>query len=149
MCDSLLFINNGRIVHHGDAESLKRSTDTLGGVLYDVQLDGDPQALSDWAVLQPNIEFLESRKTGGRIRIDTEDPNKAADVLSRMVKDNLRVIDFHREQRNLEDAFIDILANLEKDANFVSSPPPLPPQKEPTHPEVPATIPDPAPETLP
>jgi len=126
MCDSLLFINNGRIVHHGDAESLKRSSDALGGVLYDVQLDGDPQALSDWAILQPNIEFLESRKTGGRIRIDTEDPTKAADVLSRMIRDKLRVIDFHREQRNLEDAFIDILANLDKDKNFTPVPPPLP-----------------------
>jgi ABC-2 type transport system ATP-binding protein len=126
MCDSLLFINNGRIVHHGDSESLKKSTDLLGGVLYDVQLDGDPQALSDWAVLQPNIEFLESRKNGGRIRIDTEDPNKAADVLARMVKDNLRVVDFHREQRNLEDAFIDILANLEKNRPAFATPPPLP-----------------------
>jgi ABC-2 type transport system ATP-binding protein len=128
MCDSLLFINNGRIVHHGDAESLKKSTDLLGGVLYDVQLDGDPQALSDWAVLQPNIEFLESRKNGGRIRIDTEDPNKAADVLARMVKDQLRVVDFHREQRNLEDAFIDILANLEKNQPAFTTPPPLPPE---------------------
>ena len=112
MCDTLLFLNNGRIVHHGDSESLKRSSYSLGGVLYDVKLDGDPQALSDWAILQPNVELLESRKMGGRIRIDTEDPAKAADVLSRMVRDNLRVIDFHREQRNLEDAFIDMLSNI-------------------------------------
>jgi ABC-2 type transport system ATP-binding protein len=126
MCDTLLFLNNGRIVHHGDSESLKRSSDSLGGVLYDVQLDGDPQALSDWAVLQPNIELLESRKTGGRIRIDTEDPAKAADVLSRMVKDNLRVIDFHREQRNLEDAFIDMLSNIENGKQAVRTPPPIP-----------------------
>jgi ABC-2 type transport system ATP-binding protein len=126
MCDTLLFLNNGRIVHHGDSESLKRSSDSLGGVLYDVQLDGDPQALSDWAVLQPNVELLESRKTGGRIRIDTEDPAKAADVLSRMVKDNLRVIDFHREQRNLEDAFIDMLSNIENGKQAVRTPPPIP-----------------------
>jgi len=126
MCDSLLFLNNGRIVHHGDSESLKRTSDALGGVLYDVQLDGDPQALSDWAVLQPNIEFLESRKTGGRIRIDTEDPTKAADVLSRMIHDKLRVVDFHREQRNLEDAFIDMLSNLEAQEGLKTTPPPIP-----------------------
>ena len=52
MCDSLLFINNGRIVHHGDAETLKRGSDSVGGVLYDVQIDGDPQAVSDWCVLR-------------------------------------------------------------------------------------------------
>lgn len=113
MCDSLLFINNGRIVHHGDAETLKRGSDSVGGVLYDVQVDGDPQAVSDWCVLQPNVEFLEARKNGGRIRIDTQDPAKAADVLARMVKDQLRITEFHREQRNLEDAFIDILGRLD------------------------------------
>lgn len=125
MCDSLLFINNGRIVHHGDAESLKQGSDTLGGVLYDVQVDGIAQAVSDWCVLQPNVEFLESRKHGGRIRIETDDPAKAADVLARMVRDGLRVTEFHREQRNLEDAFIDILGRLEAGKSAVA-PPPLP-----------------------
>ncbi len=125
MCDSLLFINNGRIVHHGDSETLKRGSDGVGGVLYDVQVDGDPQAVSDWCVLQPNVEFLEARKRGGRIRIDTEDPAMAADVLARMVKDKLRVTEFHREQRNLEDAFIDILGRLDAGKEAVA-PPPLP-----------------------
>jgi ABC-2 type transport system ATP-binding protein len=113
MCDSLLFINNGRIVHHGDADALRRSSDSVGGVLYDVQVDGDPQAISDWCILQPHVEFLEARKHGGRIRIDTQDPAKAADVLALMVKDKLRITEFHREQRNLEDAFIDILGRLD------------------------------------
>ncbi len=125
MCDSLLFINNGRIVHHGDAESLKQGSDALGGVLYDVQIDGNPQAVSDWCVLQPQVEFLESRKHGGRIRIETDDPAKAADILARMVKDGLRVTEFHREQRNLEDAFIDILGRLDAGKPAVE-PPPMP-----------------------
>jgi ABC-2 type transport system ATP-binding protein len=125
MCDSLLFINNGRIVHHGDAETLKRGSDSIGGVLYDVQVDGDPQSVADWCVLQSNVEFLESRKHGGRIRIDTQDPTKAADVLARMIKDNLRITEFHREQRNLEDAFIDILGRIESGQEAIT-PPPLP-----------------------
>jgi len=112
MCDTLLFINNGRIVHHGDAETLKRGSDTYGGVLYDVQVDGDAQAVSDWCVLQQHVEFMEARKHGGRIRIDTQDPAKAADVLASMVRDGLRVVEYHREQRNLEDAFIDILGRV-------------------------------------
>ncbi len=125
MCDSLLFINNGRIVHHGDAETLKRGSDSIGGVLYDVQIDGDPQTVSDWCVLQPNVEFLEARKHGGRIRIDTQDPAKAADILARMIKDGLRITEFHREQRNLEDAFIDILGRLDAGQEAIT-PPPLP-----------------------
>ena len=128
MCDSLLFINNGRIVHHGDAETLRRGSDIMGGVLYDVQVAGPPEAVSDWCVLQPNVEFLESRKHGGRIRIDTEDPAKASDVLARMIKDGLRITEFHREQRNLEDAFIDIIGRLEIGKPAVE-PPPLPQEK--------------------
>lgn len=122
MCDSLLFINNGRIVHHGDADSLKTATATTDGVLYDVQITGDPQKLSDWCILQPNVELLEARKQGGRIRIATDDPAQAATALSRMIADGLSVIEFHREQRNLEDAFIDMLNNLPKP----TPPPPLP-----------------------
>jgi ABC-2 type transport system ATP-binding protein len=125
MCDSLLFINNGRIVHHGDAESLKQGSDAIGGALYDVQIDGNPQAVSDWCVLQPNVEFLEARKNGGRIRIMDDEPAKAADVLARMVKDNLRITEFHREQRNLEDAFIDILGRLDAGKQALA-PPPIP-----------------------
>lgn len=126
MCDSLLFINNGRIVHHGDSESLKRGSDTYGGVLYDVQVDGDAQAVSDWCILQANVEFMEARKHGGRIRIDTQDPTKAADVLARMVKDGLRIVEYHREQRNLEDAFIDILGRVNSGQEAIATPPPLP-----------------------
>jgi ABC-2 type transport system ATP-binding protein len=127
MCDSLLFINNGRIVHHGDSNELRHGSDTLGGVLYDVQVDGKPELVSDWCVLQQNVEFLEARKLGGRIRIDTQDPTKAADILARMVRDGLRVTEFHREQRNLEDAFIDIIGRLDSGQPAVM--PPLPKEK--------------------
>ena len=113
MCDSLLFINNGRIVHHGDSESLKHGSDATGGVLYDVQVVGNPQAVSDWAVLNPDVEVIEARKQGARVRIASTDPEKAAETLARMVRDGVRVTEFHREQRNLEDAFIDILGRIE------------------------------------
>lgn len=117
MCDSLLFVNAGRIVHHGSSDSLKEGTDTNGGLFYDVQVLGDPQALSDWCLLHPHAEFVESRKHGARIRIDSNDAEKAAEVLGRMVRDGLRVIEFHKEQRNLEDAFIDMLGRLDRGEN--------------------------------
>lgn len=115
MCDSLLFVNAGRIVHHGSADSLKQGTDTNGGQLYDVQVLGDPQVLADWCLLHPHAEFVESRKYGGRVRIDSADAEVAAEVLARMVRDGLRVVEFHKEQRNLEDAFIDMLGRLDRE----------------------------------
>jgi ABC-2 type transport system ATP-binding protein len=114
MCDSLLFVNGGRIVHHGDAETLKQGTDSLGGMLYDVQVLGNPQAVSDWCVINPHVQFLESRKAGGRIRIEATDAERAAEVLARMIKDGLKVTEFHKEQRNLEDAFIDMLGRIDR-----------------------------------
>lgn len=126
MCDSLLFINQGRIVHHGDSESLKNTTENIDGLLYDVQLAGDPQKLADWAILQQDVKIVEARKHGARIRIAANSPDHAATVLTRMIQQNLPVIDFHREQRNLEDAFIDILAKLDANQKPAATPPPLP-----------------------
>jgi len=50
-------------------------------------------------------------------------------VLARMVKDGLRITEFHREQRNLEDAFIDILGRLDSGQEALT-PPPLPAQSQ-------------------
>jgi len=109
MCDSLLFIDEGHIIHHGDAESLLQGSDASGSVFYDVQVLNGPDKVSDWAATNPYVEFMADRKRGGRIRIDSAEPEKAAEVLQRMIKDGLQVTEFHKEQRNLEDAFIDII----------------------------------------
>ena len=126
MCDSLLFINGGRIVHHGDAESMKQSTDAAGGFLYDVQVLNSSDALSAWCLLHPKVEFMESRKNGGRIRIDSPHLVDAAEILQRMVKDGLKITEFHREERNLEDAFIDMLGKIERGELAGQKPPPMP-----------------------
>lgn len=136
MCDSLLFINAGRIVHHGDAESLKQGSDATGGVYFNVQVLGKPETVADWVVLNEDVEVMEQRKRGARIRIPSSEPEKAAEVLRRMIRDNIPVVEFHREERNLEDAFIDILGQLEEGAEAqahaqpaaaASTPPQLPP----------------------
>ncbi len=128
MCDTLLFIDGGKIVHHGDAESLKQGSDAKGGSYYDVQVLGDPMAVANWAVTSPYVEFIDERKRGGRIRIDSNESEQAAMVLQRMVKDGLSVTEFHKEQRNLEDAFIDILGQIEGGKVPQITPPPLPPK---------------------
>lgn len=126
MCDSLLFIDKGKIVHHGDAESLKHGSDLQGGSIYNVQVVGDPMAVANWAVTSPYVDFMEERKHGGRIKIDSKDPEQAALVLQRMIKDGLKVSEFHKEQRNLEDAFIDIIGQIEGGNTPLATPPPLP-----------------------
>jgi ABC-2 type transport system ATP-binding protein len=107
MCDTLLFVDKGRIIHHGTAEALKQGTAVV--VNYDVQVSHSPEKLREWALVNPHVKLGEERKNGARLIIDTADPETVTAVLRRMIMDGLPVTEFHREERNLEDAFIDML----------------------------------------
>ena len=48
MCDSLLFIDEGKIVHHGGADTLH--TESRGGTLVDILGSGDLERLHQWLV---------------------------------------------------------------------------------------------------
>lgn len=125
MCDSLLFIDKGRIVHHGDAETLKR-----GGAkeetLITVQVAGDPQRLLEWTLTAQHVKLVDEIRHGARLRINSVSEDVVASVLRRLVLDGIPVIDFHHEERRLEDAFIDMLGELER-----NGPPQLPPTTPP------------------
>lgn len=111
MCDSLLFINQGQIIHHGSADSLKRGSSAT--CLIEVQLAAQPERLQEWAELSPNVNFVDATKDGGRIEIDSIEKEVIAKVLRRMINDGLEVVDFHLQERKLEDAFIEILGEIE------------------------------------
>src|SRR4051812_15351897 len=49
MCDSLLFMDRGRMVHHGDTDSLRRrDAVAAGGFAISIRVHGDPAALVAW-----------------------------------------------------------------------------------------------------
>jgi ABC-2 type transport system ATP-binding protein len=130
MCDSLLFIDRGRIVHHGAAAALKRggSAETL----VTVRVSGDPARLVQWALTTPQVALTDEMKQGGRLRIDSTSDDVVAGVLRRLVLDGIPVLDFHREDIKLEDAFIDMLSQLDRGQTVAGpaapgGPPPLPP----------------------
>jgi ABC-2 type transport system ATP-binding protein len=114
MCDTLVFINAGKIVHHGTAESMKRHG--LNTAVVNVSVHGDPAKLEEWAIVSPSVEFLQSTKHGGRIEIENDSPEIIANVLRRMIQDGLSVTEFRREERNLEDAFIEMVGKLDQEA---------------------------------
>ena len=109
ICDSVLFIDEGQIVHHGTAESLKVGDEET--VVYVVNVAKAPEALQSWADMTPGVTFVELTKKGGRLRFATSAQQDVAKILGRMVRDGLPVIEFRREERRLEDAFI---ATLER-----------------------------------
>lgn len=124
MCDTLLFIDAGRIVHHGSAESLQETSP--GATLIDVQIDGDPESLRQWVTLNPGVTLVEMSKRGARLSLASTEPREAAGLLRRLVQAGLAVTEFHRETRRLEDAFVEILKKIEP-----TRPPPLPPPGNP------------------
>ena len=112
MCDWLLFIDAGKIVHHGSAESLQENA-AGSATLIDVQIEGDPEALRQWTLVNPGVTLVEMRKRGARLSLPSGEPAEIAALLKRLVQAGLPVTDFHRESRKLEDAFVDILRTVE------------------------------------
>ncbi|MGI8603477.1 MAG: ATP-binding cassette domain-containing protein [Verrucomicrobiales bacterium] len=129
MCDSLLFVDKGRIVHHGDATSLQRNGREETVVRVEIGA-GDPRQITQWALTAAHVKLVEESKHGARLKIDSDNADVIAGVLRRMITDGLPIVEFHREERRLEEAFIDMLGEIDR-GTFVSStalptPPPLP-----------------------
>ncbi|QQL45112.1 ABC transporter ATP-binding protein [Sulfuriroseicoccus oceanibius] len=118
MCDSMLFINNGEIIHHGSAESLLHGAGAA--ITYRVQIADTVDRIAAWCETSPGVTLVEEIKGGVRLALDHNEPSDAAAVLRRMVQDGLPVSEFHREARKLEDAFIEMLQSP------AASPPPVP-----------------------
>jgi ABC-2 type transport system ATP-binding protein len=112
MCDTLLFIDDGRVLHHGSAAALKRGPETEGA-LVNVTVAAGTRALEDWALVNPGVVLGEVTASGGRLRLPSSDPELVADRLRSMVQAGVRVVDFRREERRLEDAFVDALKKVQ------------------------------------
>lgn len=113
MCDQLLFIDAGKLVYKGSADTLRHAAHQGGRAIYRLQVMEDTAKLEDWVLMSPYVEWVDELRGGGRVRIDSADPERAAEVLARLVGAGFRVTEFHREQRNLEDAFIEMLGGSE------------------------------------
>ncbi len=116
MCDTMLFIDGGKLVYHGSAESLKRNHGQGAGggaqTVLNVVVAGQGEALSQWAGMNPLWKVLEERRDGARLVVESDDPLVLAAGLKKMILDGLPVIGFHREERKLEDAFVDMLRTI-------------------------------------
>ena len=111
MCDGMLFIDAGRIVHDGSAESLKKLGQSDGAIVT-VEVAGDPSGLETWVLTNPGVHLVEPVRGGFRIRFESSEPEKIAERLGRMVQDGVAVVEFRRETRRLEDAFVEFLGRI-------------------------------------
>ena len=118
MCDTMLFIDKGCIIHHGSSETLRRGDADYFRV--EIEIDGPPDRLLAWAALQPGLVLVESTNRGARFDFAAKKESDLAHLLRRAVSDGIPVCDFHRLERRLEDAFVDVLKKS-------GSPPPATP----------------------
>lgn len=107
MCDQLIFVHDGRLVHQGTSESL----DAVSGAvaLVEVRLADDSETAARWAELQPGVTLVETLDRRLRLAVEDAAPEALAALLRRMVQDGLPVSGFTRETRKLEDAFVDMV----------------------------------------
>lgn len=107
MCDQLLFLDEGRIVHHGDTESLMRQE--AGPTIVEVRVHGDPAALWDWTKINPGVVLVDELRFGARLSLDSGDPAFLSFNLRKMIRDGIEVCSFMPSERRLEDAFVEML----------------------------------------
>ncbi|MDR2675688.1 MAG: ABC transporter ATP-binding protein, partial [Opitutaceae bacterium] len=114
MCDTLVFMDAGRVVHHGDQESLRRRDDR-GAAVFDIVIHGagGADALAAWMQTRPGWRLAGARRDGARAEFASSDPAAIAAELRRLAAD-LEVVEFRRQERRLEEAFVDMLRRREE-----------------------------------
>ncbi|MDZ4742168.1 MAG: ABC transporter ATP-binding protein [Verrucomicrobiota bacterium] len=132
MCDTLVFIDQGRLVHHGDAQTLK-----AGGAksLIEVKVSENVETLLNWVSMNPGMKVYETMQNGARLTFENPSDDFAREALRRMILDGIAVSDFHRQERRLEDVFVEMLKQSNAPATTPQlpertmsvTPPPLPP----------------------
>jgi len=108
MCDRLIFIDRGKLLHDGGAEELMRGETGRGLVeIKVVPGSGDPAPILE---LQPGVEIIESLRDGLRISLGDESPESHARLLKQIIDAGVQVTAYRSLERNLEDAFIAMLS---------------------------------------
>jgi len=110
MCDTMLLIDEGEIVHHGSADGMKKRKDE--GFVVAIRTSGDPKELERWALLYPGAVVEDAMKDGIRVIFDSADSSVLTKAMKHLMSENIPIIEFRLEERNLEDAFVDILAKV-------------------------------------
>ncbi len=111
MCDSLVFIDSGKIVHVGSADALRKRDSK--NTLIDIKVCGDPEQIANFVMMQPGLRVLESIRGGFRIEMSGNSSENVADVLRRLIQAGIPVFEFVEQRQKLEDAFIEMVEKLE------------------------------------
>ena len=116
MCDTLLFIDQGQLVHQGTAESLTQNSHVE--MVLAIRVTGEISKLHEWALMRPGVEVHEETMHGLRVLVEDPAPEMVHGHLRSLIETGIEVVEFHQEKQTLEDAFVSMLNR--------TSPPPIP-----------------------
>lgn len=121
MCDSLLFMDARAIVHDGNMEDLLHRQ-TESGYAFEIRTAGDTTApLEEWLALHQGWDVRSVQKQMVVATFTSCEPDAVAAELRQLCRD-LPVIDFHRSERRLKEAFVDILIRRDQEPAAAVSP---------------------------
>jgi len=108
ICDTMVFLEQGKLLHHGGAEDLKR--ESKESLTINVEIANHPDELEKWADMNPEVSLVDKTNRGGRLAFERTEDDFIAENLKRMINEGLQVIEFRREEKTLEAAFVDLLS---------------------------------------
>ncbi len=114
MCDSMLFVDQGKVIYDGPADGLTRPQ--TAGFQVKVEVIEQREALLSWVQLAPEVELVEALRHGARLRLNSQEPRDLSNLLRRLVNEDFAVSNFVREEVRLEDAFISLLDKIRAEA---------------------------------
>jgi len=109
MCDSLLFIDKGRIVHQGLRGSLCAEGEAPRAVVVEIRVAGMVEELFQWLEGDTSWTLTERLAGGARAEFGLNSEHALAGELRRMLEGGLQVSCFHPQQRRLEEVFVEVL----------------------------------------
>jgi len=112
MCDAMVFIDSGSLVFQGQADDLKHAPAISGGgggFVVQVGVAGDTAAFHEWVESRPGWRLVEARRDGGLVECPATDQASLAGALKQLIAGGIEVVEFRREERRLEEAFVDMV----------------------------------------
>jgi ABC-2 type transport system ATP-binding protein len=109
MCDSLLFMDRGQVVHHGATHSLRRGHKSTEISIITMVIDGPLAPAVAWLEQRDKWTLLEELSDGVKAEFDSGDLAELHAELRQIMADNIRVVDFHHDERRLEETFMEMV----------------------------------------
>jgi ABC-2 type transport system ATP-binding protein len=126
MCDTFLFIDRGIIIHDGDTSTIKRTT--IESVEVNIHIVGPLESFHEWCVMQQGVSLVEKLPTGFRLSLIRDDSStgsteevQRAEFLKSVFKAGFSVSEYSLHERNLEDAFVDLVTKRNSITNKKST----------------------------